>query len=404
MTSSASTRSWREPSAHSMVDYGPEPGDYPKLPGPARFIAAVVGDLAEGKTVVVVFPDAAVENGIADAVLDDIRSENSLAEYIAHKPGEPFHARVLDTFGGDPVDDREYDDWQSIIRWNAWHGSWVVVTAWEHSDITDILARWPAQVHASGLPTGDCPKLIIGLRLGDVERAVLDRLDLTHLRIRWWWGVFDHLDTQTRMAAVADRKLNPVDAAVITELSGWDLACVDYLVRHWNGTTSGLPDAVRAYQDHAPVDGNPRIDKTDRRPSDAPPTRQEHAWRSGLLDQWGYTTNRSPRILDGASIRQRLWLAHNRTFIAYVDEERAHYEAIIRKRASQSALDDLDRRPDDIIEIGSLAWLVSSGRVSMSRSDDRDRLYAFRDLRNDLAHRVPVNDILRVRITRYLGL
>ncbi|AYF78426.1 hypothetical protein D7D52_36525 [Nocardia yunnanensis] len=386
-----------------MGDYGPEPKSYPQLPGPARFIATVVADLEEGKTVVIVFPDTVVDSGVAEAVLDEIHSAGSVREYCVVDPGKPFHARIIETFSLDPVADRDFDDWQSIIRWEAWHGSWVFVPSWDHPDTADILARWPAQVHGSGLTPADCPKLVIGLRLSDIARAAVDRIDRTHIKVRWWWGVLDHLDTQTRLAAVADRRLNPLDAAVITELAVWDLGCVDYLVENWDRTSEGLPVAVRAYQQHAPAACHTAIDSTDRRPTDAPPARQEQAWRAGLLDQWGYSTNAGPRILDHAAIRRRLWLAHNRALTAYIDEERSHYDSLIRKRAPQRALDGLDRRSDDIIEIGSLAWLVSTGRVSL-RTEDRERLYAFRDLRNSLAHRTPVNDGLRIRIVRYLGL
>ncbi|PXW30383.1 UNVERIFIED_CONTAM: hypothetical protein DES50_108193 [Williamsia faeni] len=385
-----------------MNSYGPGPGDYPQLPGPARFIAQVVDSLNAGNTVIAVFPETSVESGIADAVLGAVHDENHSSEYCHADPDEPFHARVLATFGADPVATRDYDEWESIIRWEPWHGSWVFVSAWDHADVDAIVARWPAQVHASGLPAADRPKLVVGVRLSDVDRGTLDHLDYAHLSVHWWWGVIDSLDTQTRLAAVADRRLNPVDAAVVVELSVWDLACVDFLAAHWDRTTNGLAAAVHAYQQYAPADDSDHLSAADRRPTTAPPAKRQQAWQDGLLEQWGHTTNRSPRILNDAAIRQRLWLAHNRTLIVHVDEERAHYEQLLRRKASHRALATLDQRDDEIIEIGALAHLVVAGWVDIDRVD-RDRLYAFRDLRNALAHRTPVDDTLRARVIKYLG-
>jgi hypothetical protein len=95
-------------------------------------------------------------------------------------------------------------------------------------------------------------------------------------------------------------------------------------------------------------------------------------------------------------------MAHNRILIPHVDEERAHFEQLVLATATPRALADLDRRDDDIIEIGSLAWLVDTGRVDIGR-EERPRLKAFRDLRNALAHRMPVTDQLLHQIVEYLG-
>ena len=75
---------------------------------------------------------------------------------------------------------------------------------------------------------------------------------------------------------------------------------------------------------------------------------------------------------------------------------------IARQTARQQVIDELSCRDDDIIEIGSLAWLATSGRVKIGR-DDRDQLCTFRNVRNDLAHRMPINDELLARVARYLG-
>ncbi|QDC13202.1 hypothetical protein [Rhodococcus ruber] len=380
---------------------GPTSEEYLRLPGPLRFIADVASHLRAGLSVVVVFPDAAVDTGLADHVLEEIAKESARSEFCTQSC-DTFPTRVIDTFGADPVRCASFDEWESIIQWEAWHDSWVVLSSWDHTDIPEILERWPAQVHASGLSQNERPKLLVGGRLSEVPRHVLTRLDSSLTAVHWWWGVLDRLDTETRLVALAGRTIDPVDTAVIVEVSGWDLACVDFLIEFWDRSTSGLAHAVREYQAHAPgVDIDSRSNQ-DRRPSALPPADREEAWQKGLLDRWGHSLRRSPRVLDDKSIDQRIWMAHNRALISHVDEERAHYEEIVRREARKQVFDELDRRDDNIIEIGSLTWLVASGRVRVSR-DDRERLCTFRDLRNDLAHRVPINDELLMKVAGYLG-
>lgn len=381
---------------------GPAPAEYPRLPGPARFIADIVADVRAGKSAIVVFPDAAVESGIADAVLDDIASYGANALFC-EQSSEPFPARIITTFGADPVAMRAFDEWDTIIGWTAWHGSWVVVPGWEYGDVCEVVDRWPAQVHACGLPVDDRPKLVLAARLSDLPRATITHMDTSIVAVHWWWGVLDRLDTETRLAAVAARQSNPIDAAVITELSGWDLACTDYLARHWDRTIAGLSVAIDAYKHQTPTSFS--TSSTSRSPTrrgvTAPPAELEQPWRDGLVDRWGHSTRWAPHTLDDKAVTQRMWMAHNRILIPHVDEERAHFEQLILAKATPRALADLDRRDDNIIEIGSLAWLLDTGRVDIGR-DQRRRLQAFRDLRNALAHREPVADQLLHRIVGYL--
>lgn len=377
------------------------PEDCARLPGPTRALNDIAIDMNAGRTVVVVFPDHLVDDGTADNVIDELLQIGGSAVFCDSGP-EPFPTRILATFTHDLVPHRAYDSWESIITWENWHGSWVVLTGWNHHDVSTVVDRWPAQLHASSLHMGDRPKLLLGLRLCDVDRTRLKRLDRDTIAVHWWWGVLDRLDTETRLAGVAGRHLNLIDAAVITEVAGWDLDCVDFLTERWDRTTTGLPTAVRAYQASAPA-VNTDVAAAGGAATTIPSADREKGWRDGLIDRWGHSLRHSPRILDDKGIAQRLWLAHNRTLIPLVDEERAHFENLILSVAKPHALDDLDRRDDDIIEIGALAWLATSGRVTIGRQNT-DRLCTFRDLRNDLAHRNPVNDTLRKRIIGYLDL
>ncbi|QRY53808.1 hypothetical protein [Mycolicibacterium septicum] len=353
-----------------------------------------------GKSVIVVFPDALVDSGIADAVLEDLEREGVRTAFC-HESADPFPARVLTTFGADPLRESESAEWNTIIGWDAWHGSWVVVPGWQHDDVGEIVDRWPAQLNACGLPVEDRPKLVIGVCLADLPRTKITHVDRNSIAVHWWWGVLDRLDTELRLMTTVGRALNPIDAAVIIEVSSWDLECTDYLSAEWDRTSTGLSEALRCFRSgtadtcHVPaVSGN-------RRGLTAPPAELEQPWRDGLVDRWGHGVRRAVHATDEADITQRLWTAHNRTLIQYVDEERADYEQMILTTASRASLDDLRPRDDDIIEIGSLAWLVDTRRVDIGKAH-KERLQAFRDLRNDLAHRRPIGDELLRRIVGYL--
>lgn len=134
----------------------------------------------------------------------------------------------------------------------------------------------------------------------------------------------------------------------------------------------------------------------------APPTDLEQAWQDGLVDRWGHTTRSAVGATSGTDIDHRLWMAHNRVLIQFVDEERADFERMILSSASRTALEGLRYGAGDIIEIGSLAWLVDTRRVDIGK-EHRLRLQAFRDLRNNLAHHKPIEDDLLKRIVDHIG-
>lgn len=378
------------------------PDDCVRLPGPSQFIRRVAADLAVGKSAVVVFPDSIVDSGIADAVLEDLSREGVRADFC-DESADPFPARILTTFGADPLRESDYAEWDRIIDWEPWHGSWVFVPTWQHNDVEEIIDRWPAQLNACGLSLEDRPKLIVAVRLTDLPRAKTTHLDLGAVTVHWWWGVFDRLDSELRLAAVAGRTLNPVQSAVIVEVSGWDLSCIEFLAREWDRTSSGLPRALHDYKAIAATehDHAPSLGQSARRGLTAPPTELEQAWRRGLVDRWEHGVRRAPYAICETDVAQRLWMAHNRVLTQYVDEERAEYEQMILSKRSPVALKDLRQRDDDIVEIGSLAWLVDTGRVDIA-PEHRDRLRTFRDLRNELAHRKPIGDELLRRATGYL--
>jgi len=385
---------------------GPNVTELSRFPGPARFVLDVVADIEMGKSVVVVFPDALVDVGVADAVLAEIALESSRSEYC-ESSGDPFPSRVLSTFGAEPGAFRIFGEWETVVGWEAWHQSWLIVTGWGHPDLCEILDRWPSQMMACGLSEHDRPKLVIGLRLADVSRATLLHLDQLTIAVHWWWGVLDRLDTETRLASVAPRGgLGFVDAAVITEIAGWDLRCIDFLVENWDRTTTGIGSAVARYQQEVgdgPERDNGAINRAVRqsRHSIGPPVDLEQHWRHARVERWGYSIRHSPMTMEGSEIKRRVWLAHNRTLMPHVDDERGRYEAIIRGKVRPEVIEDVVR-DDDIIEIGALKKLVNTRVVDIGKTE-RLRLQFFGHLRNKLAHREPIDDATLRQTVQYLG-
>ena len=93
------------------------------------------------------FRTPSLMRGIADAILDELKMQCARAEFLVGTGGA-FPERVLNTFGSDQRTADAFDEWDSIITWEAWHQSWVLVPGWEHDDVTEIVSRWPAQVKA----------------------------------------------------------------------------------------------------------------------------------------------------------------------------------------------------------------------------------------------------------------
>lgn len=386
------------------MSLGPDIATIAQFPGPARFVRDIVADLDIGKSVVVVFPDVLVDNGVAHAVLAEIALENSRA-HQCESSSDSFPCRILATFGSDPGSLQAFGEWDTIIRWEAWHQSWVLISAWEHSDVIEILDRWPAQVKACGLSERDCPKLVVGLRLADVARSKLLHLEQLTVAVHWWWGVLDRLDTETWLAAIAPREgLGPVDIAVITELSGWDLACVGFLVDHWDRTTDGISEALESYR---ALVGENADDCTSSmaaalpRSLAGPPVELEEHWRNAKVEKWGHSIKDSPVTMSDAEISKRAWIAHNRILMPHVDDERGRYETMVRRRLRADVIADVVRG-DDIIEIGQLKRLVDDRVVDLGKKE-RLRLQFFGRLRNKLAHREPIDDQSLKQACNYLG-
>ena len=215
------------------------------MPGPARFVAAVEEAAATNPVVVVVFPDHAVTDGTADQILDEL-SATITSSCGLECADDVFPVRVLASFGARGAELTDYDDWDTIINWTGWHGQTVIVPAWEHPDVSDIINRWIPQPRASTLAPDRIPTLLIATSLEYTDRLVIDRLDPTVVSVHWWWGVFDRLDTELQLSTVTvSRPVGDLVAvAVMVELSGWDLSFLHNLVDNWDRRTDSAAGVV----------------------------------------------------------------------------------------------------------------------------------------------------------------
>ena len=166
-----------------------------------RAVAAVEEAAATNPVVVVVFPDHAVTDGTADQILDEL-SATITSSCGLECADDVFPVRVLASFGARGAELTDYDDWDTIINWTGWHGQTVIVPAWEHPDVSDIINRWIPQPRASTLAPDRIPTLLIATSLEYTDRLVIDRLDPTVVSVHWWWGVFDRLDTELQLSTV----------------------------------------------------------------------------------------------------------------------------------------------------------------------------------------------------------
>ncbi|GAB04126.1 hypothetical protein GII30_19450 [Gordonia amarae] len=378
----------------------------PMMPGPRRFLASIAADVSEAAVVIVVFPDCAVDDGTAEVVLDELESVLDDCRFC-DVSGETFPVRILDTFGGHDEDVVTYDDWDTIIDWPNWHRHTVLVPAWEHPDTASIVARWPAQTHACSLPPGQIPTVLIATTLAELSRADIERLSSPDIRVRWWWGVFGRLDTELQLASqiAGTKEPDPVDVAAITEVAGWDLAAIEHLLDRWDRRTDGIGTAVAQWQARDDIvnhtHGQWKPSRGNSVPTAPPPSHEQH-WRDGCIDRWGHHVRFSVAAIDDEEVNRRLWLAHNHSLIAYVEEERTRLEKIIRATVSDDDLELLADGGAGPIEIGSLLWLVYQTGIVLD-GDDFQRLKSFRSLRNDLAHRTPVPDTRLSQIRAYLA-
>ncbi|MEV6242478.1 hypothetical protein [Lentzea sp. NPDC051838] len=335
---------------------------------------------------------------------------------VTDRPEETVVDKLCALFGipldGDPLVRLVLDEQLSgkVVVLCGWDG-------WDAADLGACVSRFTALLKEHGLAPTSRPSLLIAVREDDLPASVLERADPLTTKVHWWWDVYGRLDTATVVAAVRRQSLwnttkgktavlrQLVATEVMTEVAGPDLLLADHLARSWNGQVSALAEQIGALPYDAADDVLPaEIDG--RTGSTRPPQALRSAWRRGVVDRWDRRIRISPAAklssAEHGDLDTLVWRGQSRALTPLVDGCRARLEKVLRDNASKSVIEVLEREQDThdrrrtrsrqgTLELGAMAWAVSSRRVQLSRPD-ADLLFCARDVRNSLAHLRPLPD------------
>lgn len=365
--------------------------DLLELPGPARFIDRVCVDVAAGRSVVVVFPQAAVASGLADRVVDSVGSQAGAG--LVDSDGTHLPTQVAETLGFLEDWRPGADPWWDLAHWRALGGRAVAIRSWEHR-VSTVLERWEALTHEASRAPAERLRLVVGVGLEDVLRAGLERTPPLHLAVHWWWGVIDRIDTELDLR----RREPPQDRlqhAEQVERIAWDLGSQranepgdeDHEThgrspdRECQRATGPLP---RMALDHERA---PRIHR------EVPPVSLREAWDLGMVELWDGRFR--PRVGDhtGAiELGVLRWRAQVQILFPYLEEHRLKLQHAFVPKAKEAGL---SADASDTWEIGEMYAAVNNCGVRLSLNT-YEHLRAAREVRNALAHGRPADE-------KYLG-
>ncbi|MDX8053190.1 hypothetical protein SK571_27750 [Lentzea sp. BCCO 10_0798] len=432
------------------------------LPGPRGHLDAVVRDLDDGLSCVLVFPDELVERGTADELVQvlglrscgvRVRPLSSRRVVVLETPHWESPATTAlpewarDTFGPIEFDDvphvspaavdrpeetvvdrlceafrisEEGDPLVQLVTGDHMTGKVIVLCGWDGWDSADLgacVGRFTALVKEHGIPPAERPRLLMVVREDDVPTSVQERVDQVTTRVHWWWDVYGRLDTATVAAEV--RRGSPwqtskgrvttlrehVAAEVLVEVAGPDLLLAEHLAQSWDGRVATLADQVTALP-HDTADDLVPAEIAGRTGGARPPQALRRAWRRGVVDRWDGRLRISPaaKVLTSnqVDLDTLVWRGQSRALMPMVDGCRAHLEKVLRARVSKSVVESLvqghadeqrrrGRHRHGVVELGAMAWSVSTRQVHLSQAD-ADLLFRAWDIRNALAHLHPLSD------------
>lgn len=363
------------------------------LPGPVRFIERVGADIDSGQSAVVVFPESAIQSGLADQILDEIGNctgaqlvdptRQGLATAIVESSGYAHEWRP----GHDPL----YD----LVNWPHLEGMTCTIRSWHH-DLRNALGRWESLQHAAGRDPHLRFRLLVGASDSVIAKAGLSEVEsVLHLSLHWWWGIIDRIDTELYL----QREPRFVYLPTLThsqrlELVAWDLetsALVPQTAeefRHFTLEDWPEPDPIwRKSRLGEELERRPRID---RRHRTSPQADLRQLWNAGVLELWdGRLRPRLHRESSTREVHRLIWQAQVRVLFPYLEEHRQELEVEHFRRTNRevaSAVGD-----DDLIELGTMFHLWINGKVRLDKAVSR-RLEAARKVRNNLAHGEPARD------------
>lgn len=334
----------------------------------------------------------------------EVESSSSMAERLFSVVGE--------------VAELDGDLLERIVSEGWMRGRTAVLRAWEEQapdDVGTTLTRLTAHVKEYGVSPERRPRLLVAARLSDLPSDLLERVDPVTTRTRWWWGACGRLDTAVVVEAVRSDRVEDSQAGgyghirdlvafeVLVEVAGADLELAAYLAANWDGKMASLAGQVRDIADHA-GDPMPALPRNLRQSGDRPSHELRPAWDAGALELWEGQVRLSPGApgtLEAPALDALVWRGQNRALTPVIDSHRVRLEEVFRSRATMSVLAEMARGNNghmdrsapqrEVFELGPMAWAVSTQRVSLPYWAKK-LLYCLRDMRNLLAHLVPLAD------------
>jgi len=238
-----------------------------------------------------------------------------------------------------------------------------------------------------GIPPEQRPQLVLFCGPHHRDRIRKHRLSVSEI---WWWGVHGRLDSTLAAARALGDDTDPLRAACIAEICGFDLALCESLAAEWDG---GMASLLRIVEESR-VTSTTHVDAVRLRgAAEAVPRAVHHAdWDAGLIDAWDHFDPFVSPVAIPSSEREevlhtRLWRGQLRELMPLVDEERARLETWVRPIMQAGVGVDFP------VEIGLLQRLICHDQAIRPRSDRtrRDAVTWLRDTRNLLAHRTALS-------------
>lgn len=365
------------------------------LPGPERFANMAAADVNDGYSVVLVFPEHMVNSGDAEVVLRRV-ADLVVADELTTEPGLTVPDRIASSLGLAREWHPTQDPWHDLVRWPAAAGRTLCLPGWR-SDVAEHLEGaiepWETLQHEAGVRPRDRFRLLIGCGRAPVEAVRYDHLRPLHLRVHWWWGVVNRIDTELHLQRrSSSQRLDPLHHAVLAETVAWDLDLADRLPPSVDCSADSIADYL---------DGNPsatlgtlgrgtRSDESLTRPPAegrvVPPRSVRPDWDAGHLELWdGRYRPRLTAESIAAELPRLTWRAQSRVLFPYLEEHRAELEELVLDHSPPSTRTADEERVRPPTELGPLWAKVRNDSVRIP-ADQKRRLRAAVKVRNKLAH------------------
>ena len=320
------------------------------LPSVRRFLSAVVDDLQNGTSVIVLVPRGVRPRAVADAVADDIDHSFSRLRVLdvtrsPRVPSDPLHLARSMVYG--PVDRPlsltdllALPDFPDIVLLDGL-GS---VPADTRVGWLRLVHRW-SEVAVSARAAKRCAVCLIA-PAEDLLHALPQ--DGPRLRAHWWWGFPSALELRllSREVAEGSQVLDLWRESLVLGLAAGDLVLAEHLWKDCPDSIEALESSLRRYG--AGLGFNRQTTLVDepavwRRPRDlgvspdlAPPERVRADWTAGrIIGSVEYGLDVHPSVLacrgDRTRLEHALWRGQSQLLLPLADRVRLSFCLLLQQ-------------------------------------------------------------------------